>query len=104
MGDPRIHFAINCGAKSCPKLLNEAYEADKLSSQLTTATKKFLANKTHNVITPKKVKISKIFEWYAEDFKGDNSLIKFLNKYGPVTVNTDAKIEYLEYNWELNGQ
>jgi Protein of unknown function, DUF547 len=102
MGDPRIHFAINCGAKSCPKLLNEAYMPEKLSAQLTSATKKFLANKTHNVISPKKVKVSKIFEWYAEDFKGDNSLVKFLNKYSAVTVNSDAKVEYLEYNWLLN--
>ena len=102
MGDPRIHFAINCGAKSCPKLLNEAYMPEKLSAQLTAATKKFLSNKTHNVISPKKVKVSKIFEWYAEDFKGDNSLVKFLNKYTSVTVNNDAKVEYLEYNWALN--
>lgn len=104
MGDPRIHFAINCGALSCPKLLNEAYESEKLNAQLTAATKLFLANKTHNVIASKKVKISKIFEWYAEDFKKEDALIKFLNKYGPVTVNADAKIEYLEYNWQLNGQ
>jgi hypothetical protein len=102
MGDPRIHFAINCGAKSCPKLLNEAYTAEKVSSQLTAATKKFLANEAHNSISPKKVKISKIFEWYAEDFKGENTLVKFLNKYTSVTVNADAKVEYLDYNWALN--
>ncbi|MEO9532114.1 MAG: DUF547 domain-containing protein [Crocinitomicaceae bacterium] len=103
MGDPRIHFAINCGAKSCPKLLNEAYTADKLNAQLTSVTKKFLQNKTHNQIAEKKVKISKIFEWYAEDFtKGDNTIISFINKYSAVTVRADAKIEYLEYNWSLN--
>lgn len=103
MGDPRIHFAINCGAKSCPKLLNEAYNPEKLSGQLTSVTKKFLANKTHNELSPKKVKISKIFDWYGDDFKKDGeTIIKFLNKYSDVTISPDAKIEFKEYNWQLN--
>lgn len=101
MGDPRIHFAINCGAKSCPKLLNEAYEADKLNAQLTKVTKAFVQNSSHNTIKAKKVVISKIFDWYAEDFKKDG-LISFLNKYGSVTVQDDAKISYKEYDWSLN--
>lgn len=103
MGDPRIHFAINCGAKSCPKLLNEAYTADKINSQLTKVTKAFVQNKSHNILKPKKVIISKIFEWYADDFKENGgSVIKFLNEYGNVTIEEDAKIEYKEYNWDLN--
>jgi hypothetical protein len=104
MGDPRIHFAINCGAKSCPRLLNEAYTADKLNAQLTRVTKAFVQNKNHNELSPKKVKISKIFEWYADDFKeGDETLIKFLNKYSDdITIRDDAKVEYKEYNWALN--
>ena len=103
MGDPRIHFAINCGAESCPKLLNEAYVADKLNAQLTKVTKEFIRNEKHNELKPKKIEISKIFEWYAEDFKeGDMTLIKFINKYSEVTIQDDAKVEYKEYNWSLN--
>ena len=101
MGDPRIHFAINCGAKSCPKLLNEAYVPDKLNAQLTKVTKGFIQNKAHNTLKPKKVVISKIFEWYAEDFKKDG-LIAFLNKYGNVTIEDGAKVSYAEYDWTLN--
>lgn len=101
MGDPRIHFAINCGAKSCPKLLNEAYEPDKLNAQLTKVTKAFVQNSAHNILKPKKVVISHIFEWYAEDFKKDG-IIAFLNEYGNVTIEDDAKIEYKEYDWSLN--
>lgn len=103
MGDPRIHFAINCGAKSCPKLLNEAYFPETVSAQLTKVTKAFVTNTAHNQLAAKKVKISKIFEWYAEDFKKDGeTLIKFLNKYSNVTISDDAKVEYNEYNWSLN--
>lgn len=103
MGDPRIHFAINCGAKSCPKLLNEAYLPEKLNAQLTKVTKAFVRNTTHNTIKPKKVQISQIFEWYEDDFKENGeTVIKFLNKYGTVTVESGAKVEYKEYNWALN--
>lgn len=103
MGDPRIHFAINCGAKSCPKLLNEAYTAESINAQLTKVTKAFVRNSTHNVLKSKKVTISRIFEWYAEDFnKGSETTISFLNKYGNVTIEKTAKIEYKEYDWTLN--
>jgi hypothetical protein len=103
MGDPRIHFAINCGALSCPKLLNEAYTGEKLNGQLSSVTRKFIANETHNQISAKKIKISKIFDWYGDDFKkGDNTVISFINQYSKLTVNADAKIEFLEYNWKLN--
>ena len=104
MGDPRIHFAINCGAESCPKLLNEAYVAEKLNAQLEQVTKAFIRNEKHNEIKSKKVEISKIFEWYAKDFnEGDMTLISFLNKYSEVTIEKDAKVQYKEYDWSLNN-
>jgi hypothetical protein len=66
-------------------------------------TRKFIANETHNQISAKKIKISKIFDWYGDDFKkGDNTVISFINQYSKLTVNADAKIEFLEYNWKLN--
>ena len=103
-GDPRIHFAINCGAKSCPPLLNRAYEAATLNTDLTKVTKAFLNNNKSNIIKPKKLQLSKIFEWYAVDFKTkETTLIDFINKYTDIEVSPKAKIEYLPYNWDLNG-
>lgn len=103
MGDPRIHFAINCGAVSCPKLSNKAYVADKLNTQLSQATKTFLSDVNKNKITEKKIQISELFNWYAADFTLDGkTLIDFLNKYSGVTILETAKIEYLPYDWSLN--
>jgi len=42
MGDPRVHFAVNCASESCPKLLNEAYVASKLDKQLDASSKTFV--------------------------------------------------------------
>lgn len=102
--DPRIHAALNCAAKSCPKLLNEAYRAEKLQEQLNNQTKLFINDSTRNDLSnPNDIKISKIFEWYADDFKSSGGVINFINKYANNKVETNAKITYLAYNWELNN-
>lgn len=101
MGESRIHFAINCASVSCPKLLNEAYTAEKLSSQLKIVTRQFFMDNTKNQISTNSVKISKLFEWYAKDFSNGN-IISYINKYSGKTVSNSAKISYLEYNWNLN--
>jgi hypothetical protein len=103
-GDPRIHFAINCGAVSCPRLLNKAYEAKTLNQDLTLQTKRFINDTSKNIIKEKKIQISKIFEWYAVDFKTEKTgVIDFINKYSKVQISPKAKIEFLPYSWTLNG-
>ena len=44
--EPRMHFALNCASMSCPKLRNEAYEADKLDKQLDDQARAFLSDKS----------------------------------------------------------
>ncbi len=102
MGEPRIHFALVCAAVSCPKLYNEAFTKDNLEDALTQLTKEFLADTSKNSITPNEIRISKIFSWFTKDFKQDGSLIDFLNKYSDVTIASNAKKRFNEYNWDLN--
>ena len=97
--DARIHFAVNCAAKSCPPLLNRAWTGDNLSKYLDQQAKAFINNSKYNKISADAVQISKIFEWYAADF-GD--IIAYLNKYSNVKINPAATITYLEYDWALN--
>jgi hypothetical protein len=98
--EPRIHFAINCAAKSCPPLLNKAWTAQNLNANLEQQTKSFINNTKFNQITATEVKVSKIFDWYGSDF---SNLIAYLNKYSSVKIDAKAKISYLEYNWALNN-
>ncbi|HRX30056.1 MAG TPA: DUF547 domain-containing protein [Saprospiraceae bacterium] len=98
--DPRIHFAVNCAAKSCPPILNHAFKANSLNSQLDTQARKFI-NSTSNQISANSLKISKIFEWYADDF---GNLANFISKYSNVKIALNPRIEYLDYNWDLNGK
>ncbi|MDF1699123.1 MAG: DUF547 domain-containing protein [Saprospiraceae bacterium] len=99
--EPRIHFAVNCAAKSCPPLLNEAFKANKLDAQLEAQTKKFINNSAYNSLSTNEIKVSKIFEWYGVDF-GD--IATYVSQYADKTVKTNAKVTYMEYDWNLNGK
>lgn len=102
-GDPRIHFALVCASKSCPLLLNVAFEAENLNSQLDTQARVFINDKTRNNINVNNPKISKIFDWYGGDFKTKKStIIDYLNKYSQIKINPNATISYLDYSWNLN--
>ncbi|MCB9278437.1 MAG: DUF547 domain-containing protein [Lewinellaceae bacterium] len=97
--DPRIHFALNCAARSCPPLLNKAWTADNLNAQLDSRARMFINNPDYNQLSGNPVYVSKIFDWYAADF---GNLIDFLNQYAAQSVPEDARIEYREYDWALN--
>ncbi|NRB54137.1 MAG: DUF547 domain-containing protein [Saprospiraceae bacterium] len=97
--DARIHFAVNCAAKSCPPLLNRAWTDVNLEYYLEGQAKRFINHPDYNQISADKVVISKIFEWYAEDF---GNIIEYLNKYSKTKINPDAKVSYQEYDWALN--
>jgi hypothetical protein len=98
-GDARIHFAVNCAAKSCPPLHNRAFTENNLNSTLDRLTRNFINNKNYNTISSNQLKVSQIFNWYAKDF---GTLTDFINRYTNNTVNANAAIEYKEYNWALN--
>lgn len=101
--DPRIHMALVCASKSCPILLNEAYNARKLDEQLTRQTIAFFADSFRNKVSPDKPQLSMIFNWYGMDFsKNGRSVISFVNTYSKVKIKPKAKIDYLDYDWGLN--
>lgn len=110
--EARIHFAIVCASASCPKLISEAYVATKLEQQLEENTKSFLNNNFKNEfdLENKVAKISKIFDWFPDDFKKDSgSVQKFIAKYVNDSTLSKAlndeslRIQYLTYDWSLNG-
>ena len=103
--DNRIHFALVCAARSCPKLRNEAYTAAKLDAQLDDQGSDFLNNPVKNAITPQKASLSKYFDWYKGDWKEDNKSVEYwVNKYAKTKINKDTQIAFLDYNWSLNEQ
>ncbi len=102
--EPRIHMAIVCASISCPDLRSEVFSVEKISSQLTDQTVRFLRNNKKGLKEKKDRFIaSMIFKWFTEDFGGKSGVLSFLKEYHPVTNKEIRKISYLEYNWNLNG-
>ncbi len=108
--DPRIHFALVCGARSCPPI--GFYEAEQIDFQLQLAAKSFI-NSSQVEIRPQEeiLLISKIFKWYRADFGGNREavldiLLNFLDegeKKEFLRRNRDrVRIKYQPYDWNLN--
>lgn len=100
--EPRIHFAVNCAAKSCPPILNKAWTAASVQSNLDNRTRAFINDSTFNKLSSNTIEISKIFEWYASDFP--KSIVSFLNQYSNTKIDSNAKVSYIEYDWALNAK
>jgi len=101
--EPRVHFAVNCASISCPKLLDEAFTPEKLDAQLEAQAHYFINNTAKNKISESKISISKIFNWFAVDFKSDGGASAFIQKYVDTDI-TKAEVSYLDYDWNLNKQ
>jgi Protein of unknown function, DUF547 len=99
MGDARIHFGLNCAAKSCPPIHGRAFIAATVETQLDQLTRAFIQKTQENQLKGNTIKISNIFNWYAADF---GNVVEFLNKYAALPVYKNAKITYTTYDWNLN--
>lgn len=105
MGDPRIHFAINCASYSCPKLQNTAFTAANLNSLMDKGAREFVNSDKNDLSNPAQPQLSKIFDWYKSDFTDTGvSLIDYINNYAVKPIQKNAKLYYLDYDWNLNKQ
>ena len=102
--EPRVHFALNCASRSCPPLNRTAFSGDKLDGQFESLAKGYVNSDRgvkYNAAT-KSADLSKIFDWYKDDFKGDGGPVAFINKRRSSPIPADAKISYQDYDWGLN--
>jgi hypothetical protein len=108
-GDPRVHFAINCAAKSCPPLHSEPFRGAILDQQLNDATRSFLNDPTSYRLEGDALYVSRIFKWFTEDFK--DGVFGFYLKYATGDLKKELEtrqdkisVKYLGYDWSLNGK
>ena len=102
MNEPRMHFAINCASASCPKLINVAFESHTMEKQLEQVTRDFINNPKRNKLSEKKIEISRIFQWFSDDFGNKKERIAFIRKYANQPFNENPKVDFLTYDWQLN--
>ena len=111
MGEPRIHFAIVCASVSFPKLLNEAFDKEKLDSQLSKNATDFFAEAKNFSYDAKRQEfvMSSILSWFGKDFgRNQEEVLRAISPYLPESARAIANqnsvsVSYLQYNWNLNG-
>ena len=95
--DYKIHFALNCGAKSCPPIA--FYSVDKLDQQLQLAGMSFIESETKIDDQLKKIYVSRIFLWFLNDFGGTSGIKKIMSKHFSRNFKR-YKLSYNKYSWE----
>lgn len=112
--DPRIHFAINCAAASCPPIRPEPYVGARLSAQLDDQARNFL-NGPRGVRVEQKgsnltIHTTKIMDWFGDDFdKWGGGRVAFIRRYASPdkqkiidAAGGKARLSYDDYDWALN--
>ena len=101
--DARIHFALNCASKSCPKLMNRSFQANTLIRDLNRQTRVYLSNSMYAKYSENenKLYLVELFKWYREDFE---NLVAFYNKFTDSSVPESVQIVFTQYDWALNGK
>lgn len=98
--DPRIHFALNCGGRSCPPM--EIYTEAEIDRQLDRATTAFL--KTEVEIDPERsiIRANPILRWYRADFAGLGGLEGLIRRYRPGELDERRwRFTWKKYDWRL---
>lgn len=108
--DPRIHFVIVCASRSCPKIQDKIFTANKLEERLEEAARLFIRDKKRNRIDRQRgvAHLSQIFSWFSDDFiEHSGSIKEFIGRYlSPADreyiIKDAVKIKYSYYNWLVN--
>lgn len=100
--DPRLHFVLNCAAKSCPRLYNRAITENNIEAVMQKLTVEFINDSQKNYLSTNSIMISQLFNWYKDDFNKKGTTVDFLNIYSKQKINQEAKISFKEYDWSLN--
>ena len=98
--DPRLHFALNCGANSCPPIV--IYSLNNIDTELDNASLSYLKSST--IISPclGKIKVPRILLWYMGDFGGIKGIKRLYHRYGIIPPDVSPKMTFLNYDWSLN--
>ena len=102
--DPRLHYVLNCASIGCPMLRAEPYVAARLETQLEDQARRFLSDASRNRYRDARLEVSKIFDWYKEDFEPRSEYFaRYADLLGAdAAAVRAARITFLDYDWALN--
>ncbi len=106
--DPRTHFVLVCAAVGCPILESKPYLGDDMDRRFDVATRRYLSSPAGARVKPGQIALSKIFDWYANDFGGPDGArdfaLRHLRTADRKATGDSPRVTFLDYNWTLNQQ
>jgi uncharacterized membrane protein YdjX (TVP38/TMEM64 family) len=110
LGEPRIHFAVNCAARSCPPLATEAYTAERLDEQLDAQVRRFVADPRHLRLEKggePVLYLNKVLDWFKDDFGGVPGVVDLLAPHleaqrRRALGDPALEVRFFDYDWALN--
>lgn len=107
MGEPRIHFAINCASRSCPALAATPYRAATLEADLAAAAQRFLGDPRQLRFSEGRLQVNPILDWFGADFAPLGGVRAFLRDHvaeGPLKdhLRGPGELGFFDYDWSLN--
>jgi hypothetical protein len=97
--DPRIHFALNCGAASCPPI--RAYTSEAIDAQLDTAARHYLQQHCQYDPDRRRIALPRLLLWFRGDFGGRTGILHMLRQYGIIGASDTPRFSYRPYDWTL---
>jgi len=97
--DPRIHFALNCGAAACPPIA--AYSAEGIDRELDVATESYLGSEVEYDPEAGRAEVPRLLLWFRGDFGGRSGIYRLLREHGPVPGDARPSVSYRSYDWSL---
>jgi hypothetical protein len=97
--DPRIHFALNCGAASCPPIA--AYTAAGIDEELDLATASYLGSEVEYDPATNIATVPRLMLWFRGDFGGKGGILDVLREFDCIPADASPSLSYREYDWEL---
>ena len=105
LGEPRVHFALNCNAVSCPILPRNPFASDTLDTDLERETQAFFARGENYRVddTTREVWLSELLRWYEEDFVPGRaaSLPAYASRYAPRPAPNGYTTRFVPYDWTV---
>jgi hypothetical protein len=107
--DPRLHFAVNCASLGCPPLHAKPFEGETLDATLEELTRQNIADPAHTRLEGDDLYVSKVFDWFGEDWGGKEDKVAFVRRYSSPDqaaeieqLGNSLDLKYSDWDWTLN--
>lgn len=98
--DPRIHFALNCGARSCPAV--GVYFIERLQQQLDLASRSYIEQEASYDAKLNLLHVPRLMLWYYRDFGCRKGLLHWMRWAGVLPEDVKPHIRFNPYDWTLS--